>query len=121
MVFPIQNFINAVAIGFGIGINAVIAIHLGAGEGDKAGKAASQELLLSAVHGVLLMAVCIPLMPVFIGIFTDVESVTELGVQYSAIAFSFASVIMIWISLVGRYDEGHDDEYALRLHHKHYT
>lgn len=25
LVFPVQNFINAVAIGFGIGINAVVA------------------------------------------------------------------------------------------------
>ena len=31
LVFPIQNFINAVAIGFGVGMNAVIAFHLGAG------------------------------------------------------------------------------------------
>ena len=31
LVFPVQNFINAVAIGFGIGINAVVAFFLGAG------------------------------------------------------------------------------------------
>ena len=30
LVFPVQNFINAVAIGFGVGINAAIAFHLGA-------------------------------------------------------------------------------------------
>lgn len=29
LVYPIQNFINAVAIGFGVGMNAVIAYHLG--------------------------------------------------------------------------------------------
>ena len=29
LVYPVQNFINAVAIGFGVGINAVIAYHLG--------------------------------------------------------------------------------------------
>ena len=28
LVFPIQNFVNAVAIGFGIGINAQIALYL---------------------------------------------------------------------------------------------
>ena len=27
LVFPIQNLINAVTIGFGIGVNAVIAYH----------------------------------------------------------------------------------------------
>ena len=28
LVFPIQNFSNAIAIGFGIGINAMIALYL---------------------------------------------------------------------------------------------
>ena len=32
LVYPVQNFVNAVGIGFGVGINAVIALHLGAGE-----------------------------------------------------------------------------------------
>lgn len=31
LVFPVQNFINAAAIGFGVGINAVTAFYLGAG------------------------------------------------------------------------------------------
>ena len=31
LVFPIQNFISAMAIGFGVGINAVIAFHLAQG------------------------------------------------------------------------------------------
>lgn len=42
LVFPIQNFVNAVAIGFGVGINAVIAFYLGAKEPDKANAAASR-------------------------------------------------------------------------------
>ena len=29
LVYPVQNFINAVAIGFGVGINALIAFYLG--------------------------------------------------------------------------------------------
>lgn len=32
LVYPIQNMINAVAIGFGIGINARVSYHLGAGD-----------------------------------------------------------------------------------------
>lgn len=51
LVFPIQNFINAVGIGFGVGINAVISLHLGAGQRDEADRAASQGLALSLVHG----------------------------------------------------------------------
>ena len=41
LVYPIQNFINAVAIGFGVGINAVIAFHLGAKNFDRADMACS--------------------------------------------------------------------------------
>ena len=35
LVFPIQNFSNAIAIGFGIGINAMIALYLGAGRNPR--------------------------------------------------------------------------------------
>ena len=41
LVFPVQNLMSAVSIGFGVGINAVIAFFLGAGEKKKADQAAS--------------------------------------------------------------------------------
>ncbi len=31
LVYPIQNLVNSIAVGFGVGINAVVAFHLGAG------------------------------------------------------------------------------------------
>ena len=40
LVYPIQNFANAIAIGFGVGINAMIALYLGAGDRKKAETAA---------------------------------------------------------------------------------
>ena len=36
LVFPVQNFINAAGIGFGVGINAVIAFYSGAGDKERA-------------------------------------------------------------------------------------
>ena len=71
LVYPVQNFINAVGIGFGIGINAVIAIHLGAGEEEKANQAAAQGLLLVTVHGVVMTIGGILLMPWFLSLFTQ--------------------------------------------------
>lgn len=98
LVFPIQNFISAAAIGFGIGINAVISIHLGAKNTEKADTAAAQGLILSAVHGIVLTAASIAAMPHFLRMFTSDENVIRLGVQYSVIAFSFAPIIMLGIS-----------------------
>ena len=95
LVYPVQNLINALAIGFGIGINAAIAFYLGAGDRDRADRAASQGMLLSIVHGVVIMIASICVMPSFLGMFTRSASIVELGVQYSNIAFSFSVVIMI--------------------------
>lgn len=98
LVFPVQNFISATAIGFGIGINAVIAIYLGAGKSEKADLAATQGLALSFIHGIILMVISIIAMPWFLGLFTKQQNVVDLGVQYSQIAFSFSTIIMLGIS-----------------------
>ena len=98
LVFPIQNFINAVAIGFGVGMNAVIAFHLGAGNHQKADMAATQGLLLAVIHGVVMTIGCIAFMPAFLRMFTSSESVIELGVRYSVVAFSFTPMIVLGIT-----------------------
>ena len=69
LVYPVQNLINALAIGFGIGINAAIAFYLGAGDQRKADQAASQGMLFSILHGVVIMIASISVMPVFLGMF----------------------------------------------------
>ena len=86
LVFPVQNFINAVGIGFGVGINAVIALYLGEGNEEKADKAATQGLVCAAVHSVIMTAGSIAVMPS--------EEVLSYGIRYSRIAFLFAPVIM---------------------------
>ena len=95
LVFPMQNFINSVMIGFGIGINAVIAFYMGASDKETADKAASQGLFLSTVHGIVLMAGCIILIRPFLNMFTNDHTVIDLGVKYSVIAFAF-SLILAW-------------------------
>lgn len=98
LVYPIQNLIGAVAIGFGVGMNAVIAYHLGAKEDQKANIAAAHGLLLSAAHGLLLTAVCIVGTPAFLRMFTSSEQVIALGTRYSTVAFSFSLVIALGLA-----------------------
>lgn len=99
LVFPLQNFVNSVAVGFGVGISAVIAIHLGEGEQERADRAATHGFVLSIVHGLLLMVVCIAIMPTFLRMFTSSETVVDLGVRYSTIVFSFVTVITASLSM----------------------
>lgn len=94
LVYPVQNFINAVAIGFGVGVNAVIAFYLGAGEQKKANIAATHGFVLSIFHGVLLLVGSIAIMPTFLRMFTEEENVIQYGIRYSRIAFLFSVVIV---------------------------
>ena len=98
LVYPVQNFINAVGIGFGVGINAVIALYLGAGDNKKADQAATQGLVLAMIHGVVMTVCCITMMPVFLGMFTSSKTVIELGVRYSVIAFAFTLIIIVGVT-----------------------
>ena len=95
LVYPVQNFINAVGIGFGVGINAVIAFHLGAGDHEKADQAATQGLVLAVIHGIVMTVCCITIMPVFLRMFTSSEAVIELGVRYSVVAFAFTLIVTV--------------------------
>ena len=83
LVFPVQNFINAVAIGFGVGINAQISFQLGAKNIKNANIAATHGMLFNIIHGIIFTVICIPFMPVFLSMFTKEQEVISSGVQYS--------------------------------------
>ena len=94
LVYPIQNFVNAVSIGFGIGINAQISFYLGAGDREKADAAATHGMMFSLLHGLIAMLICPLIMPVFLARFTPDSSVVSMGVTYSTIVFMFSIINM---------------------------
>ena len=97
LVFPIQNVVNSVAVGFGIGINVMIAFCLGANQREQADKAASQGMFLSIVHGIILSITGILIMPSFLKLFTNNQDTLSLGLRYSNIVLLFAVIINVEI------------------------
>ena len=90
LLFPVQNFVHAAAVGFGIGINAVVAFYMGAGKTDEADRAASSGTVLSILHGLVLMVVCIAVMPWFMSMFSSDAQTIEYGIAYTGVLFLFA-------------------------------
>ena len=90
LVYPVQNLVNAVTIGFAIGVNAVIAFFLGAGQHRTAGRAAALGILLNALHGAVLTAVCLLAMPAFLAAFTDSAAILDMGLRYANIVLLFS-------------------------------
>ena len=98
LVYPVQNLITSVAVGFGVGINAAIAFCLGAKEQKEADKAASQGLLLNLIHGILLAILCLVSMPAFLSMYTSNANVLSLALTYGNLAFLFSPVITVGIT-----------------------
>lgn len=92
LIFPVQNFINAVVIGFGVGINALIAFYLGAKDIKNANDIANQGFILSLIHGVVLTISGIAIIHPFLKAFTSSESIIELGIEYCQIVFLFTII-----------------------------
>ncbi len=97
LVFPVQNLVNALGIGFGVGVNAVIAIHLGEQRQDKADAAASQGMFLAFIQGLAVTFICILIMPGFLGLYTDNPVILDYGIRYSRYVFAFCTMVSLSI------------------------
>ena len=92
LVYPVQNLLHSIAVGFGIGTNAVIAIFLGSQKGESASSVASQGILLNIFHGLLFMIFGILFMRPFLNMFTSNETVIVYGMQYGIIVLCFSMI-----------------------------
>lgn len=99
LVYPIQSLMTAIAVGFGVGINAKIAFCLGANDKKTANQAASTGLLLSIIHGIILMVVCLAAMLWFLSLYTDNQAILDMALAYANRAFLFSVIIMAGICI----------------------
>ena len=109
LVYPAQNLLTAIAVGFGVGINALIAFYLGAGDQKRADKTATQGMVLGTLHGLVLMAVFLLGMSRFLGLFTESRQVLTLGCQYSNVHYAGKDLSG------GRTDAGNHDQHDRRF------
>ena len=112
LVYPAQNLLTAVAVGFGVGVNAMISFYLGAQNQEKADKTATQGMVLGVLHGVLLMLLFLCGMNWFLGMFTKSDAVRALGMvtvnaarilgiedRVGSLAVGMDADILVWSAL----------------------
>lgn len=99
LVYPLQNLTLSLAVGLGVGLNACIARSLGSGNRQEAGVAAVHGLLCTGVHSILFLLVGLFASRPFLQLFTQDQTVLELGCQYSTIVIclSFGSLFHICV------------------------
>lgn len=98
IIFPIQNIINSIAVGFGVGANAIIAFYLGAKNKDKANLATTSTIILSVVHGIILTLVGLLILKPFISSYTTNQLVIEDALTYGSIVLLFTIIIQVEVA-----------------------
>lgn len=99
LVFPVQNLVASIAVGFGVGMNARIAFCLGAEDQAQADRATATGMLLSFVHGLVLTLLCLLVMPWFLSLYTQDKQTLHMGLAYANRVFLFSVVIMLGVAL----------------------
>lgn len=85
LAFSIQNLMIAVAVGTGVGINALLSRSLGEKEFERANKTAENGLFLAGINYIVFLLIGIFFSRSYFSLFGASETVTEFGAQYLSI------------------------------------
>ena len=91
LVFPIQNLMIAVAVGTGVGINALLSRNLGEKDYEGANLAGRNGIFLSVCHYIVFAILGVSLATAFFDLQTAHEQIRAYGIQYMSLisVFSF--------------------------------
>lgn len=82
MAFPWQNIIIAIAVGFGVGINALLSRALGQKNAERVNQVAVNGLLLALLSYLLVLVGGLVGIRAYMRAQTDIESIVEYGITY---------------------------------------
>lgn len=99
LAYPLQNLILAVAVGYGVGINACIAKSLGARKQEETNREAAHGILFTLLHSILFVLIGLFLTKPFLGFFTSDPETFSMGCSYTyiVVCLSFGSIFHIYI------------------------
>ncbi len=85
LAFPVQNLMIAVAVGTGVGVNALLARSLGEKEPERANRAAINGVFLAIVSSLVFLALGLTCSRLFFSVQTDIEAIVDYGEDYLSI------------------------------------
>lgn len=99
IIFPIQNLSTAIGVGFGVGINALIAFYLGAKNKEAIDKCMTISLICSLIHGIIYTIITYFTITPFLKLFTDNEKIIEYGTIYFKCVVLFSPIVTFSVAI----------------------
>lgn len=102
LAFPLQNLVLAVAVGFGVGLNACIARRLGAKNQKATDEAATHGFIFTAIHALIFVFIGLFFTKPFIRMFTNNEEIFNMACSYSYIVITcaFGSLFHLFVEKI---------------------
>lgn len=102
LAFPIQNFILAIAVGSGVGVNSYIARKLGENDKIMANDTAKHGIILAILHYILVVITGIIFIPSFFSLFSSNTEIIQMSYDYTYIItfLSFGTIMQITIEKI---------------------
>ena len=85
LAFPVQNLMIAVAVGTGVGINALLSRSLGQKDQERANRTAMNGMLLEVISGLVFTVLGLTLARTYYTIQTDIPGIVNYGTDYLTI------------------------------------
>lgn len=98
LAFPVQNLMIAIAVGTGVGINALLSRYLGEHRFDSANDVARNGIFISIITGLIFTIVGVSGAGVFFRAQTSDPDIISYGTQYMQIVTFFAIAIFMQIT-----------------------
>ncbi|MGN1003026.1 MAG: MATE family efflux transporter [Oscillospiraceae bacterium] len=90
LAFPLQSVMSAIAVGTGVGVNALVSRSLGEGNRERADRAANVQVLLSLGYTAVFVLLGLSFSRGFYTTQTDVASIIDYGQDYVRIVCCFS-------------------------------
>mgnify|MGYP000305600306 CR=1 FL=1 len=99
LAYPLQNAILSAAVGIGVGISSAISIHLGAGNREKADRAATLGIALTLIHCIFFIIAGLTISEPFLKLFTDNPKILNDASIYTEIVLCLLSALFFKLHL----------------------
>lgn len=90
LAFPVQNFLIAVGVGTGVGVNALLSRSLGEKNAERANRTAENGIFLFIISSLVVMLLGIFCVKPYFQSFGTTENIAELGTDYLSICMIFS-------------------------------
>ena len=99
LAFPVQNLMIALAVGTGVGINALVSRRLGEKNYAAANSTADNGIFLNAMHFLLFLALGLFFIPLYFSFQTKDAEIIAYGIDYLQVICVFSIGIFMQVSM----------------------